>query len=97
MVKVTKLFGFYSLLIGLIPLCTYIFIFIVRDINKEGVLLFLGLFFLPYLSAALSIVGLIKDKNKIFAIISLILSVFMILFFLNFFLFRSSSGPLIKI
>ena len=95
MVKVMKLFGFYSLIISGIPIILIAFLFIFQNnaVAYDWILLFFIFGFLipifPLLALIFAIVGLVKDKAKILARVGLTLSILVIiLFFIVVFFFR---------
>jgi len=82
--KLFQILGFWSLIISILPIILFIIAFIIQNIlllkigSFFGAALLISIIF-PFIALGLSIGGLIKDKSKTLAIISLIIIIILIL------------------
>jgi len=103
MTKLRSVLGFWAVLLNSIALLFTILgiLFIVLRISEEIaiIILFLGVlidWFLPLIALGFSISGLMKDKSKKLAIISLIMSIILVILWILFFSLVLRSGRAIN-
>jgi len=83
--KLFQVLGFWSLIISILPVILFVIAFIIQNILRLkfgsyfGAAILISIFTFPLIALGFSISGLIKDKSKVLAIISLIIIIISVL------------------